>query len=1582
MFPNLFSEKSVTYTSRTYYMKLSSCLLFFALTSTTVYSQNWGTVSESAFVNEALDIETDVSGSSYVTGYITGETAFGNGLSFPTAQGNGDIYVAKYTNSGTLVWVRKFGGSFSDRAYDLTLDNNGNIFITGQFYGTVDFDGNSISSTANSKDIFLAKLDNNGTAIWAISEGGTGSENAYGVTCDNAGNVILTGQFEGNGTLTGQSFSSTVDPVTGLPSYDLFVSKYDSNGNPLWTQVGEAKYEDRGLAVTTDAQNNIYLSGQFSDTLTFAGSTFNNGAYNVGLLVKLSSNGNLVWLNTLKGSVCLPYDVEVNGSDLFVGGDFRGNLIYSNNNLPQYTNSLYDNSIFVLKTTLDGQQTWTSILGSDNDLSARSLSVTPGKETFITGYFSCAWTEFHQTQTAAYRSVGFKDAYLWKVNQNGSLSNVKTFGSKKDDLGHGVAIVNSNQAIICGGSTDDLNIPTATFGQYTINNNNYFNLNSSYVNEPGHVYLNGDNSRNAFITTAVTDQTLSYNYFTDQPNDSLVPQIFPYSDTIHICVGDSIYGRPETYSHFGPAYDYLWNTNQTTSSIYVNTSGDYDVTISRKDQCSFGSDSAFVLIHQLPNLPTMTDNLGLAIDEVGPLYYYYDFCHPDSVEIWFNNLDPSYTIEIISGPQVYADTLPHYYFADATIIVADQFCQDSGYFSINYDYVSTYDYDPYLTLVDEVDFNDSMVICQGTEVEVQNHDYTNNLNGTFYLMPDDTSVYEIWTVFFNNAPFPSIPVDYNNIPYDFGVVFEPVQTGFYTVQLEISIGYNNLCGLDTTNYIVVDTFYFEVLPNPVVSVPPILGDNLLCPNGSVYLTVDTTIVGFGWHGPGVIWTSSDVDSAQVTVAGDYMYGGTYTDTTTGCSSISNSYFSLTEKEPPTILLDPLDGIVCPYDTVLLYVDDIYLEYDWTGPSGSNLSSTYFHQDDDQGFYYVTVLDDEGCYLTSPPAELREYSTPYLTVEPSVVLCENETTTVSVVVFGDGVFNWVNPAGNTGTDLIVDQPGWYICEMTQCGITTMDSVEIIDGTFTISLSASDTLLCFGEDVLLTATAGLSDYEWSSGDIGVSSIFIENEGIYTVSASNNYGCQSTSNPVEISYVESSEPPQISDLVVCTQGNLLITNPTATNWYTSDSVLISSGNSINIDVQNDTTLLVSNAPSECPVVYSEIEIELIQEIPTYQVTGNTSLCYSENLELVVNSSDETLSWWHLGNTVGADTSVVLDSSVLTDGDTIILVLTNECYEDTLITVVQLFDQQMISVVEDSVVLCYNDDLELSIEESYDNVIWSGNFGTIQDTSLFLTSGFSSGYIYVQAIDSNGCFTNSDSVYVSVSYNPISIATDVGLNCFGDSVLLWVQTNNDSILWTTPFGAFSDTFLVVTLDDLTTGIYTVQVWDSLGCEYTDSIDLTTFPLPIIDLPGDTILCLNDYIDAMNGVDSLSFNWENYGFEDSVIITGSGWYYVTVTNNYGCVFEDSVYVVSVNCEDEIPNVITPNGDGVNDYFFIDEAPIFPNNRLTIVNRWGRKVFEEDGYNNSFNGDALNDGVYFYTFYRDYRQNPNVYQTGFLHIVR
>lgn len=167
-------------------------LLFFflQLISIAIFGQKWGVQTFSNFSNEALDVEVDNAGNSYIAGYVTGQTEFSITTQVLAAPGNGDIYIAKYNPNGNLVWMKQFGGNFMDRAYDLAIGPDQNVVVTGIFSGSVSFGTTILQSTQDSKDIFLLKLDQNGSVIWARKEGGSMSENAYGVTVDNQNNVI------------------------------------------------------------------------------------------------------------------------------------------------------------------------------------------------------------------------------------------------------------------------------------------------------------------------------------------------------------------------------------------------------------------------------------------------------------------------------------------------------------------------------------------------------------------------------------------------------------------------------------------------------------------------------------------------------------------------------------------------------------------------------------------------------------------------------------------------------------------------------------------------------------------------------------------------------------------------------------------------------------------------------------------------------------------------------------------------------------------------------------------------------------------------------------------------------------------------------------------------------------------------------------------------------------------------------------------------------------------------------------------------------------------------------------------------
>jgi gliding motility-associated-like protein len=107
------------------------------------------------------------------------------------------------------------------------------------------------------------------------------------------------------------------------------------------------------------------------------------------------------------------------------------------------------------------------------------------------------------------------------------------------------------------------------------------------------------------------------------------------------------------------------------------------------------------------------------------------------------------------------------------------------------------------------------------------------------------------------------------------------------------------------------------------------------------------------------------------------------------------------------------------------------------------------------------------------------------------------------------------------------------------------------------------------------------------------------------------------------------------------------------------------------------------------------------------------------------------------------------------------------------------------------------------------------------------------------------------------------------------------------------------------------------------------------------------------------------------------------ITTPQGCVFTDTLNVQTVDCSNPLPNIITPNGDGVNDFFYLDDATSQLKNEIFIVNRWGEQVFYAAPYQNNFSGEELSEGVYFYIYYpMGSSEHSDIFKHGFIHLVK
>ena len=214
-----------------------------------------------SFASFCEDMATDGAGNVMVTGVASGPVDFGGGV----MPGGLDVYICKFDANGAFVWARRYAGVGTERdARGVAADALGNIFITGNFTGTINLGGGTLTS-AGSNDIFLAKYDAAGAHVWSKRLGAAGYDIGYGVDVDGAGNVIATGNFSGTVNFGGGN-------LTSVGAGDIFLVKYDASGLHQWSKRVGGSVGENGDAVAVDPVGNVVITGNFSGTANFGGS--------------------------------------------------------------------------------------------------------------------------------------------------------------------------------------------------------------------------------------------------------------------------------------------------------------------------------------------------------------------------------------------------------------------------------------------------------------------------------------------------------------------------------------------------------------------------------------------------------------------------------------------------------------------------------------------------------------------------------------------------------------------------------------------------------------------------------------------------------------------------------------------------------------------------------------------------------------------------------------------------------------------------------------------------------------------------------------------------------------------------------------------------------------------------------------------------------------------------------------------------------------------------------------------------------------------------------------------------------------
>lgn len=405
-------------------------LYFLALLGLTSLSSNsqtyaWSKVEGYYQYDYGMGIATDNAGNVYATGKYEQNGAVFSGNTI-TCVGNHDLWLAKYSPSGSLTWIRTAGGTLGDYAYGISVDAN-NVYAAGEIEGSgnlITFSGSTITLNAiGDNDILVAKWDQNGNLQWARREGGFGNEKAQGVSHDAAGNVYITGHYNATGTFG----SSTTVNCAGVK--DMFVAKYDANGNFQWVRTAGGPLRDEGKAIKCDAAGNVYVAGFFGNNTMFGSTTYTtySSGYADGFLAKYDTNGNLLWVKTIAGNYDeLAWSVVMdNAGFIYISGEFNDTGYFGSTQI--YTNGNAD--CFVAKYDANGNCLWAKGAGGPLIDRARGIG-TDGMSLFITGQFG-GTANFGANSVVATDS---SDVFFASLDNNGNFLKASAIGGVPDAI--------------------------------------------------------------------------------------------------------------------------------------------------------------------------------------------------------------------------------------------------------------------------------------------------------------------------------------------------------------------------------------------------------------------------------------------------------------------------------------------------------------------------------------------------------------------------------------------------------------------------------------------------------------------------------------------------------------------------------------------------------------------------------------------------------------------------------------------------------------------------------------------------------------------------------------------------------------------------------------------------------------------------------------------------------------------------------------------------------------------------------------------------------------------------------------------
>jgi LruC domain-containing protein len=373
-------------------------------------TKSWTRLFGSSANDLGTGLSIDTNGNIFVTGYTEGAW---DGQS---SAGDRDAFVSKYNSGGTHQWTRLLGSSTDNRGRGVATDSNGNVYMSGPTFG--DIDGESASGW----DTFFTKYDSDGNKEWTKIITSGGRVWTYASTIQGA-YIYFTGYSD-------DDINGATD--TGLGSDDVFVCKYDLNGNHQWTRIFGSTSEEKAYGIHVDSNENVYLSGYTKGAWDGQSNSGNKDSF----VTKYNSSGTHQWtrlLGTSADDMGNAVSVDTNGN-VYITGETAGAI--------DGQSHIAYNDVFITKYDASGNKQWTKQIGGVLHDRGRGIYIDGSNSIYITG------DEYGDIYDQD--NTGGNDAFFAKYDVDGDREWIRLFGCSSTDLSYEIAGDGAGKVYIAG----------------------------------------------------------------------------------------------------------------------------------------------------------------------------------------------------------------------------------------------------------------------------------------------------------------------------------------------------------------------------------------------------------------------------------------------------------------------------------------------------------------------------------------------------------------------------------------------------------------------------------------------------------------------------------------------------------------------------------------------------------------------------------------------------------------------------------------------------------------------------------------------------------------------------------------------------------------------------------------------------------------------------------------------------------------------------------------------------------------------------------------------------------------------------